>query len=120
MWRPTNTAFPHPGAAHQARAYCGGGGNLSLQPSAFAACAGQYGSPSISRASNTRSACAVADDVVGLFRVGDEADSGGGNARASPDFFGKGNLIARRNRDFRVRHQAAGTAINQVHPSAFN
>ena len=58
---------------------------------------------------------ALADDLVGVGRRRDQADGGGRDPRLTPDALGKGHLIAGTDRDLRLRHQTAGTAIDQVH-----
>ena len=49
------------------------------------------------------------------FGFRDKTHGGRGDVRIVPDFFGERHLIARVDGDFRIRHHAAGTAINQVH-----
>ncbi len=57
---------------------------------------------------------AFGDDGVGLLRVCDHADGGGGNRGFGTDARGKGCLKRRTNGDDRVRNLAAGGAIDEV------
>ena len=96
-----------------ARQYCGGADTLA--PSCAAACQGQRGSNSMPRASATRSALPVGDDLLGLLRIGDQADRDRGHAGRLPDRLRQRHLIARAEGDALRRRDAAGRRVDPVH-----
>jgi hypothetical protein len=55
---------------------------------------------------------AVADDLIGLHRLGDHADSAGWNIRVASNGIRERDLIASAERNFRVRRAAAAGAID--------
>ena len=57
---------------------------------------------------------AVGDDCVGLLRIGDHADGGGGDGGFGADARGEGNLVAGADGDFCVGNEAAGGDVDEV------
>jgi len=55
-----------------------------------------------------------ADDVVCLFRLGDESDGACRNPGLFPDALREGNLKSGRHRNLCVGHQSAGRAIDEI------
>lgn len=56
----------------------------------------------------------LADDCIGLMRVGDHADGRGGNCGFGADARGKRSLETGTGRDFGVRNQASGRDVDEV------
>ena len=54
------------------------------------------------------------NDFVGLLRVGDHADGGGGDGGFSADACSEGSLIARTDGNGGMGYEAAGRAIDEV------
>jgi len=61
----------------------------------------------------------VADDVVRLFRFGDETDGAGRDPGLFPNAFRERYLKPGTNRNLRVRHQAARRAIDEIDAFVF-
>jgi len=94
--------------------YCGG--QATSAPSVCARAAASMGRAA-TRGPAGPGRPAARDDLLRLLRLGDQAHGAGGDTCLAPDRLGEGHLVARAERDLRVRNLPAARAVDEIDAS---